>query len=299
MPNRVSTAQTFANAHNQVTTAKNRETISAEKAATQKEIVKPSQDPAGWTVAANLKDDLSIRERVAKNASMATHFLTATDNTLGQLQEIVTKTHQVSIQASGNPGMPEGKFKYLLPEAEGLYHEFIQTLNTRFANRPVFGGFQSENPFDINGQFSGDDGKIEMEIDRGLKVQTNVSGRQLILGEGVPNGINIIENFQNLLAGLQLEDQELVRASLDGLNAATDQLSLGRTQLAGVQTEISRVLQTHQVHEEATREAVSKIEDVDAVKVFSDLARDQTVLKAALETNRKVLSETGPDALFK
>jgi flagellin-like hook-associated protein FlgL len=46
-------------------------------------------------------------------------------------------------------------------------------------------------------------------------------------------------------------------------------------------------------------DAISKVEDVDATKAFSDLAKDQTILNAALNTTHKILTQTPPDVLFR
>lgn len=300
MPIRVSTAQIFSNAQNHISTARGREIQSATKAATQKEVSRPSESPAQWTVAANLKDDLSIREVIAKNASFANSFLTASENTLTQLQELVGRTHQLAIEASGSATVSPEQFYHVLPEVEGLYQNVMQALNTEFAHRPVFGGFQSQTKsFDLSGTFQGDEGKIEVEIDRNLKVPVNLSGSEIILGKGLQNGVNLMETYQTLLSGLHEQDIEQVRASLEGLSAAIDQLSLGRTQIAGSMTEIQRALESHQIQEEQGKKVISELEDADPVKVFSDLVRDQTVLRAAIETNSKVLNEDPLGTLLK
>lgn len=300
MPTRVSTSQIFSNAQNHITTAREREIQSATKAATQKEVTRPSQNPAQWTVAANLKDDLSIRETIAKNASFANSFLTASENTLAQLQDLVGRTHQLAIEASGSASVSPEQFYHILPEIEGLFQNVIQTVNTQFAHRPIFGGYQSQmKTFNSEGKFLGDGGKIEVEIDRNLKVPVNLSGSQIILGEGLQKGVNLIETYQGLINGLREQDIEQVRGSLEGLAGMVDQLSLGRTQIAGSMSEIQRALESYQTQEEQGKKVISELEDADPVKVFSDLVRDQTVLRAAIETNSKVLNEDPLGTLLK
>ncbi|MFM8269696.1 MAG: hypothetical protein ACKN9V_05850 [Pseudomonadota bacterium] len=300
MSSRISTSQLFSNAQNHITTAREREVSSSTKAATQKEVTRPSQAPGQWTVAANLKDDLSIREGIAKNAKFANSFLTASDNTLAQLQELVGRTHELAIEASGSASVGPEQYHRVLPEVEGLFQNVLQALNTEFGHRPVFGGYQSQQKaFDADGRFQGDGGKIEVEIDRNLKVPVNLSGSQIILGEGLQRGVDLIDTYQTLLAGLREGDIENVRASLDGLTGIVDQLSLGRSQIAGSMTEIQKALDSHQIQQEQGQKVISELEDADPVKVFSELVRDQTVLRAAIETNRKVLNEDPVGALLK
>jgi len=300
MPNRVSTSQIFSNAQNHFATARERQIQSATKAATQKEVTHPSQNPSQWTVSANLKDDLSAREAIAKNASFANSFLTASENTLSQLQELVGRTQQLAIEASGSASVGPEQFYHLLPEVEGLFQNVIQTVNTQFAHRPIFGGYQSQvKAFDSQGEFHGDSGKVEIEVDRNLKVPVNLSGSQIILGEGLQRGVNLMETYQTLITGLRVQDIDRVRGSLEGLSAVVDQLSLGRTQIAGSMAEIQRALESYQIQEEQGKKVISELEDADPVKVFSDLVRDQTVLRAAIETNSKVLNEDPLGTLLK
>lgn len=300
MPSRVSTSQVFSNAQAHISAAREKEAASASKATSQKEFTRPSQAPAEWTVTANLKDDLNVRETIAKNAQFANGFLTATENALAQVQELVGRTHELAIQASGSSAVFPEQFHHLLPEVEGLFNNVVQALNTRFANRPLFGGFQTQhNSFSVDGKFSGDEGRIQVEIDRELKVPVNISGAQIILGKGLEKGINLIDTYQNLINGLKEQDMSSVRASLDGFADVIEQLSLGRTQIAGSMTEIQRALDTHQINQEQSQKVISEFEEADLIKVFSDLVRDQTVLRAAIETNRKVLNETPLDTLLK
>src|SRR5262249_13141192 len=163
-------------------------------------------------------------------------------------------------------------------------------------NRSLLGGFQgNRTAFDKEGNFLGDGGSIQMEIDRGLKIPINISTEQLVFGTGLQSGVNIIETIKTLSQALQEQDIDKERSSPDGFTSCIDQLSLGRTQIAGGMTEIHRALDTEQIHEEQGKELVAKIEEADPVKVFSDLARDQTVLKSALEVNRKVLNDDAMD----
>jgi flagellin-like hook-associated protein FlgL len=120
-----------------------------------------------------------------------------------------------------------------------------------------------------------------------------------VLGEGSENGVNVVMAMKTLLEGLESNTSHLIQQSLAMLTKANDQLSFARADLAGRMQQISRVLNTHTEQNITTTDTVSKIEDADAIKVFSDLARDQTVLQSAISTSKKILSENPVDILFK
>jgi flagellar hook-associated protein 3 FlgL len=295
---RISTAQTFALTQGHIAKAKEREQVASNKAATQKELLVPSQAPADYVIAASIKDDLAVRESIGKNASLAAHVLNTTESILSQSQDIVQKIHELALQASSTSTADAPR--HVLPEVQGLYENLLQALNTKFGERTLLAGHRSnQHAFDKEGNFLGDEGKIEVEIDRGLKVPLNLNAKQVILGEEVTGGVNIIQTIKTLIVGLEARDNEMIRSTLNELMSATDQLSTGRTQLAGRQLSIQQALETHTRTEETSKEVLAKIEEADPIKVFSDLAREQTVLRAAIETGRKVLTEDPTDILFR
>src|SRR5437588_155974 len=101
MTTRISTAQTFQNAQSHIANAREKEVTSSEKASTFKEIVRPSQNPGGWTLAANIKDDVAQQDSIAKNAALANNVLTATENILTQVQENLQRIQELALTAAG------------------------------------------------------------------------------------------------------------------------------------------------------------------------------------------------------
>ncbi len=295
---RVSTAQLFDTAQRNIQNAKEKEAVSAEKSSSLKEISRPSQAPAEWLIVSTQKNDVNIREGISKNAGVASHMISTTDGVLANAQDLVQKIHTLALSAIGNAA--GDVTKHVLPEVKGLYENFIQNLNTKFGPRTLLGGQNSMGPaFDIEGKFLGDSGKIEIEIDRGVFVPINVSGSQAILGEGIKDGVNIVKAMRDLIQGLETNDPDLVGGSLNVFTKATDQISISRTQLAGSSLAIDKAIDRNAEHKIAQLDAISQIEEANPIKVFSDLARDQTVLRAALESSHKIMSESPADILLK
>lgn len=296
---RVSTVQMFNNSQENIIRAKEHQADSLERSSSLKELARPSQNPAEWMVVANLKDDVNTRTGIYKNAELAKHVISTTDTVLANAQDLVQKIHGLALQST-NTAMGENVAQHVLPEVNGLYQNFIQNLNTKFAGKNLLGGFANvPYVFDNDGNFYGDNGKLEIEIDQGVKTAINVSGRETIFGEGLQEGVNIIAAMQTLIEGLQCNDREIIGSSLQALNKSTDQLSIARTKLAGNQSQIERAVNAGSEINLDGIATVAKIEEVDAVKAFSDLTRDQTVLRAALESTSKILKESPADILLR
>jgi flagellar hook-associated protein 3 FlgL len=295
---RVSTAQFFDTTQRNIQNAKEKEAVSAEKSSSLKEISRPSQAPAEWLIAATQKNDVSIRDGISKNATLASHMINTTDGVIAQAQDLVQKVHTLALSAVGSA--VGDVTKHVLPEIKGMYENFIQNLNTKFGSRSLLGGQKSTGPaFNIEGKFLGDSGKIEVEIDRGVFVPINVSGSQAILGQGLKDGVDIIQGMKDIISGLETGNQDLITNALDVFTKATDQLSISRTQLAGSSLQIEKAVQRNAENKIQQLDAISQIEEANPIKVFSDLAKDQTVLRAALESSHKLMSESPADILLK
>ncbi len=297
MSSRVSTNQIYSGSLNHVMRAREKEIESAEKAQTHKEINRPSDDPGGWIRAQNLKDTVATGDKIERNAQIAMHFMTAAETSLTQMQEFVQRAYQLSVAAADSTTSRAAIFN----DVSGLWSSILQAMNSRYGERSLFAGFKTQSPaFDRDGQYLGDDGRIGIHIEAGGEpMPINFSGEELFLGKGLKDGVDFPLLFNQLLRALDNDDRQGVRDCLPGLIQANEQMSLGRAEIAGRMTQVSRALETYGVEKIATQDAIGKLEDADAYKVFSALARDQAIFQSALATNKKVISDAPVDILFK
>jgi flagellin-like hook-associated protein FlgL len=164
----------------------------------------------------------------------------------------------------------------------------------------LFAGLKSQGPaFDADGNYVGDDLKLEVEIANGLKLPLNLTGKQVLMGEGSFGGVNILDTMRRLINGMATDDSPAIQGTLEDLGRANDQLSFMRAELGARMDAVKRAVETQQENKILTQGSISKVEDADAVKVFSDLARDQAVLQSAMSTTKKLLTENPADTLFK
>jgi flagellar hook-associated protein 3 FlgL len=300
MAGRISTPQIFERTQTSVAAAREKEIVSAEKAATGKAMLKPSDDPAGYMIANSLKDDLSVIETTMKTANAASKVLNITESVFASLQDTLQRAYELAVAAAGEGVTSDATRKYTSSEVETLYDSAIQVLNTRYGGRTLLSGFKSDRPaFDGQGNFLGDGGQIEIEVARGLRMPVNISGERAVMGIGIQGGINLLEPLKNLVLGLKTNNTLLIQSTLDGFTKANDQISLVRGEIGSRTAQIDRAVSNSGQIQIDSLSGVSEIEDADAIKVFSELSRDQTVLKAAISTSQKILSENPTDIFYK
>jgi flagellar hook-associated protein 3 FlgL len=67
---------------------------------TGKRVSDPSDDPVGVALALNIRDDLESVRAWRQNAEDSTAWLSATDNALGNYQDVVQRAHELTVQGA-------------------------------------------------------------------------------------------------------------------------------------------------------------------------------------------------------
>ena len=103
---------------------------------------------------------------------------------LEELSEILSKAKEIAVgQASDlyNKDIRQS----IAREINQLRNQAIGIGNRRFANRYLFSGHKTlTRPFGKNGEYFGDDGKINLEIDKDFFVPINFTGNEIFFSTG-------------------------------------------------------------------------------------------------------------------
>ena len=146
--------------------------------ATGLRVYRPSVDPSSAAVAMSFQSLMERREQVATNIGRSNAFLTATDNALADLQDIINEATSV---ASGNIGA--GSDDESRQNAAALVNSLIDQLtqlgNRQYQGRYMFAGRSTEAaPFDMTEtmvRFIGDISELDTTLDSGTAVTYNVT----------------------------------------------------------------------------------------------------------------------------
>lgn len=164
---------------------KNRNELSSlqNQAATQKRINKPSDDPLAATRVLAARTDIGSSQQYIKNINQAKTFLEFSDQSLGELTDILTRAKELAIAQSSDAGANDTTRKVTATEVEQLLGQAVQVANRKIGDRFLFGGFKTTNPpFSNNGEYKGDDGEIKIAINKEANVSMNVPGSRVFLG---------------------------------------------------------------------------------------------------------------------
>lgn len=179
------------------------------QAATQKRVTKPSDDPvASAKVLATRTEDRNSNQFI-KNIAQARSFLEYTDQSLGELTEVLMRMKELAIQQASDAGSSSETRRVTAEEVGQTFNQIIQIGNRKLGERYIFGGHQTvSRPFDTEGNFRGDDGDINIHINKDAFIAMNLTGDRVLQGKGlsddglirsrlqIPKDVPELENYK-------------------------------------------------------------------------------------------------------
>jgi flagellar hook-associated protein 3 FlgL len=201
--------------------AKNRTELSGlqNEAATQKRVGKPSDDPTAAARVLVQRGEEKTNEQFLKNLNTAKSFLEFTDQSLGDLTDGLIRAKELALsQANDASGNGQSR-KVTATEIGQLYDQAVQIANRKLGERYVFSGHKTTTmPFDITGNYHGDDGEIKIQTNKDSFVAMNLSGDKLFLGLGLGEDGFIRPRYEtprNVDELNEFKDEELERTRVN------------------------------------------------------------------------------------
>lgn len=180
--------------HNQVVNNLNKNRVELSKfqnqAALQKRITKPSDDPLAAARILESRTELQGFEQFEKNILSTKAFVEFSEQSLGEVNELLIRAKELAIQqASDGASGPETR-KMVAMEIEQIFGQLVNIGNRKFGDRYLFGGYKTlKAPFDVKGNYYGDDAEIEIPIDKDAKMVMNIPGSRVFLGKNINDPI--------------------------------------------------------------------------------------------------------------
>lgn len=316
-----------------------------EQAISGKRINRPSDDPQGMIRSIGLKQKVTRNEQALKNMELANSYLSVTDSSLGEMTEVLSRAKELAIQMSSGTNQAPEAMAAVKSEVDELFYQAVQLANARIGERYVFAGYQTDHPpFDVEGNYYGDAGTIEIEVQPGQRVQFNMTGLGPFMGvEEIPNknsnlgavrgatigpefrdpamvtahnqgidpqenpeafakiqadaGVNVFSVLKNLSEGLGTGKVELINESLESLDQAMSQVSASRATVGALQNSVLSNRDLVETQQVTNKTLLSNVEDADLEQVYSELARNESLLSATLDSNKKLLTPSLLDFL--
>ncbi len=297
--------------------------------ATLKKLNTPSDDPVSAAKILEVRTDKVNNDQFQMNAKLAESYLNNSDHALSELSEIVARAKEIAIGQSSGASTNDDTRLGVVEEVTQLYQQAVAAANTRIGDRYLFGGYRTNKPpVDPEGRYVGDAGQMMVEIAKDVFISMNVPGfdafnsnpkassdGQKVYGNGNGNGanrapasaledpsmggaragsenVNVFDELQNLRIGLLTGDLDSIRNTLERFDDIHGKLVSTRAKIGSRIQGLQSTSQALERHNLTNAQLASQLEDADMAQVVSDLAKEETVFRSALQSSQKLIQPT-------
>lgn len=255
------------------------------QAATQKRVTKPSDDPLAASRVLGNRIDLQGNKQFGKSLTYAKSFIEFTDQSLGDVSELLMRAKELAIGQSNDASANEESRRVVATEIEQLRNQLINIGNRKLGDRFIFGGFRTQNaPFSADGEYHGDPGEMNIHIDKEAFVPMNVPGGRIFLGLGVgKNGQ--VEPFPKQAKSIEEFRESQIKELID--NSQTPKAEQQQPEQAVVNSRSPASLRPPQVPEQPQVQTAPTAQPEEQFSHGVNLFSVLTDLEVALRTNDK------------
>ncbi len=314
------------------------------KGSTLRSITRPSDNPISNVEALALQSRIKDNKQYTRNAEYAELHLTATEKSIEQITEILNKAKEIAL-AQSSDFYDQDIRKNVANEVRQLRYQALAIANKRVGNKYLFGGFKTlSKPFDDQGVYSGDQGKMTLEISKDFFIPVNLDGYEVFYSSNdtsskQPNPFekvspadvnptktedrqearelsrdlaseeadsqnnnyeersNIFSLLEGLTNSLENNDPSFTQSLLEKFDESITRLVTMRTKVGSIMNSVdsSKLSNEDQTIDAQTRR--SSLVDADVTELFSDITRQQNILKSTYQASQGLMSKSLIDFL--
>jgi flagellar hook-associated protein 3 FlgL len=302
------------------------------KGTSLKRITRPSDDPVSSVEGLAIKSTSADNKQYIRNISNALVYVNISEQTLEQISDLMLKAKDIALAQSSDFYGADVR-KNIAKEIIQIRNQLLALANKRIGNRHIFSGFATlKAPFSPEGEYSGDDGRINVEISKDFFIPVNLTGREVFFAQDKQNeknyvqplrDVNPIENLDQekekpkisrelasvedksfhqrnnlfgllstFVSALENNDAQAIQDLLEPLDASMERLTALRTRLGSLASSAQyaqNLIESENLH---NVERESKLVDADIAEVFSDLSKQQQILKTTYQAAKGMLNQS-------
>jgi flagellar hook-associated protein 3 FlgL len=262
------------------------------KAASGKEITRPSDDPFDTSRAMALRQTLAATKQYQRNVQDAVGWQEATEQALAQITDAVHSARELVVQ--GSTGSTDAASRNAIAdELDQLIASIKQNANATYRGNFLFSGSETDAPpyeLGLGDNYLGDEAGLNpmqpgvlREIGPGVTMSVNTVGREF-LGDGQSGGDDkLLDVLRDVADDLRAGNTDALRGTdLERLDQNLDLLLEVRARNGARSNRLESALSRLAEVEETTVRQLSETEDADMAKTLIELNSQQAAYQAAL-----------------
>jgi flagellar hook-associated protein 3 FlgL len=265
-----------------------------EQLSSGKQITRPSDSPTGTVSSMQLRTETRANEQFVRNADDGLGWLSTLENTLSTASTLVNRVRDLTVQGLNSGSNSAQANEALATEIEQIRESMISLANTKYLDRPIFGGTTAgQLAYDPDGTYVGDDGQTMRTVAAGGKVRIDTTGPEAF-GSGDTQLFTVLRDISdNIRAG----DAAELANSLGKLDSGANVLRTAVSEIGARYNRITHAKESAQDRLLSVTSQLSDIEDIDLPKTIMEMQLQQTSYQAALAASAKVIQPSLIDFL--
>ena len=252
-------------------------------------VERPSDDPASNVEALKTISMYADGEQYMRNADYALLNLSVLDSTLEHMGNLLQKVKEIAINQSSDfysPGIRDG----ISNEIIQIRNELLSVANKRLGTKYMFGGHKSlERPFDARGRYFGDTGRVDIEIERDFFIPINLNGEEVFTPSAGPE--SLLGRLDTFIAALKSDDTKGIQNLLEKFDADMERLVALRTKVGALVRSVEHSKSSLSSSAIIQTERKGHLVDADVAELFSDIIKQQNILKASYRASETMLDQ--------
>jgi len=258
-----------------------------------KKLSKPSDDVPSMARTMDYKVTLNEIEQYRRNIGDVESHISMADATMSSVTNSLIRARELAVQASSGTQSAASRAA-IAEEIENLRDEMLNLANTKFRNRYIFSGYQTDTAaFDSGYNYQGDSGQITVTIDRNATMALNVVGSSTFS----ISGTTFMEHLDDFYNALITNDEIAIQGAITNIDNAMDHTANVRADLGSRLTYIDDLKLGLDNRDFTLKTLLSNVEDDDIAETASELAKTELALEALRQSGSRILQQSLLDFL--
>jgi flagellar hook-associated protein 3 FlgL len=266
-----------------------------EQISNQKRINRPSDDPAGMGRVLRGRMALGAIKQYTENIKQTKSRVEFTEGVLNLVDDLVQRARRTAEEHAGE-NVTALERQLAADGIKEIYDQVMQVANSRYNDRYIFGGHQTDTPpFERDDTYAitynGDDGPYRVPIADGVEIRLDADGENFFQDE-TGGGVDVFDQLQALIAGLEADDSAAIQATIDPLEDAHVQIMTKRAELSPKLYRLEATEAHWKNYKALVTNAIGREEDVDMAQAVIELKNLETAYEATLATASRVIQQS-------
>lgn len=269
-----------------------------------KQLNRPSDSPAGTVSALQLRAESRMSQQYTRNAEDGLGWLGTVEEALGSASTLVNRARDLAVQGLNANSNGTLANEALAGEIDQIRNALITSANTRYLDRPVFGGNTvGGSAYDKQGVWEGNSydpdpalaplTSVSRTVGSGAKVRVDLTGPEAF-GDDTTGLFAVLKDISgHLRAG----DSATLTTDLKALDTSSNKLKSTISEIGARYNRITQMKESAQDRLLSVTSQLSDIEDIDLPKTIMEMQLQQTSYQAALAAGAKVIQPSLIDFL--